>query len=297
MNVPRFLRTASATCAAAAARPVRFAAGPSPVACIASQLLQRSHASTAATASALPSDPTSHPAFFTGNPHYYDAIMDLNKLIRKYELPFTKEELSAKAHKIPVKWMSIDLMRSILHFKLDDPSYSALITKLNILATKIDESPEIMEKLSQFISPGQSFSVASASKTKLDEFGRGYALASKKKARAQVWTVKGDGQFFVNGVPLAEYFTELDHRQTCTRALEVLGKLTDYNIWALTKGGGFTGQAGAISVALARTLLAHDPSAVKHFSELGLTKIDRRQKERKKTGQPSARAKNQWVKR
>jgi small subunit ribosomal protein S9 len=81
---------------------------------------------------------------------------------------------------------------------------------------------------------------------------------------------------------------------------DFLGK---FNVWALVKGGGSSGQAEAISVAVSRGICVHDPPSREKLDERilcnldGMTKIDRRQVERKKTGQPKARKKVQWVKR
>nr|KAJ3422972.1 37S ribosomal protein S9, mitochondrial [Polyrhizophydium stewartii] len=87
------------------------------------------------------------------------------------------------------------------------------------------------------------------------------------------------------------------NREAVVQPFEVADRLAKYNVWAIVSGGGPNGQADAIGVAIARGLAVHEPELEPILVKGGLTKVDIRQVERKKTGQPKARKKNAWVKR
>ncbi|KAI9331592.1 ribosomal protein S9/S16-domain-containing protein [Obelidium mucronatum] len=234
--------------------------------------------------------------FFTGNPYYFSLLLKLNSLIRQYGLPLRDEAVYAHIETLP-KWMTKLEMTKLKQFRLSDSMYEDLIHKLNVLFS-IPEKPESIRLLLQeYVRPGLELVTATKPPRTLDEFGRAFARGSRKTANAQVWAVKGTGEVFVNGVHMAEYFPEVKDRELIIRPFEVVHALGDYNVWAVVNGGGLSGQAAAIAVGVARTLAIHQPELQESFQELGLTTIDRRQVERKKTGQPKARKKNTWLKR
>ncbi|KAI8610997.1 ribosomal protein S5 domain 2-type protein [Chytriomyces sp. MP71] len=151
--------------------------------------------------------------------------------------------------------------------------------------------------LQEYVRPGQDLTPPAKPIETLDEFGRAFARGSRKTATAQAWVVRGSGDVFVNGLHVADYFGEVAHREVVVRPFEVAKALGSYNVWAVVQGGGHGGQADAVAVAVARALAIHDPSLETVFKQIGLTNIDTRQVERKKTGQPKARKKNTWLKR
>ncbi|TPX67961.1 hypothetical protein SpCBS45565_g03523 [Spizellomyces sp. 'palustris'] len=195
------------------------------------------------------------------------------------------------------KWMSLEEMQEFLEYKLVRSTYTELVHKLNILYTVQARDPDVNRLLFRFVKPGAALVTQVKQRAGLDEFGRSYSYGSRKTAKAQAWMVEGDGQVYVNGTPVSDYFAEDFDREVVVRPLEVARQLGKYNVWALVKGGGPSGQAAAVSVAVARGLVIHDPMLEAAMKETGLTTIDTRQVERKKTGQPKARKKNTWVKR
>lgn len=153
-----------------------------------------------------------------------------------------------------------------------------------------------------------------------DNKGRAYATGRRKTATARVWAKAGDGQFTVNGMPLAYYFPNLEERKYCMFPLIALEACGGFDVMCTVKGGGVSGQAGAIKHGLARALAKYDPylkptmKQCKHIlSHCGLQlcmhifsfccsadqllKRDPRMVERKKPGQAKARKKFTWVKR
>ncbi|KAJ3213421.1 37S ribosomal protein S9, mitochondrial [Dinochytrium kinnereticum] len=206
-------------------------------------------------------------AYFTGNPKYFRFLMKVNDFIRKHGLPFQDKAVYQEIKSLP-KWLSSDEMRESKQFKITDRMYNDFIHKLNILFTVQEKDPEVADLLNDFVRPGEALIATKAENVDLDEFGRSFTRGSRKTAVAQCWMVEGDGQVFVNGVKLADYFPQLSDCQKVILPFEATQTLGSYNVWAIVKGGGLS---------------------------VGLTKIDRRQVERKKTGQPKARKKNSWI--
>jgi len=119
----------------------------------------------------------------------------------------------------------------------------------------------------------------------------------RKSAVARVWLRKGNGQIVINGRPFDEYFTvqtALDSCQASFRAFPVTtGMMADVTV----QGGGYTAQAGAISLGVARALLMFDETMKSDLRRMGFVTVDSRVKERKKYGQKAARRKFQFTKR
>ncbi|KAI8818010.1 ribosomal protein S9/S16-domain-containing protein [Fimicolochytrium jonesii] len=245
--------------------------------------------------------PTPRPtniAYFTGNPRYYNSLMQINALMRKYNIS-PQEPLTASKQR--PRWMTIKEMQEFLSFKITQGTYDEFVKKLNQLYDKHGYGSgaqlDVKKALESFVKPGATLTVSTKRSSELDDFGRSYSYGSRKTAKAQVWVVEGEGQLFVNGTNFAEYFAEDTDRDAILRPLVMAHALGKYNVWALVNGGGQSGQAAAVAVGLARGLAVHDPVLKETFDEAGLTRIDTRQVERKKTGQPKARKKNTWVKR
>lgn len=119
----------------------------------------------------------------------------------------------------------------------------------------------------------------------------------RKEATAMVRMMPGSGQITVNGRPVAEYFA----RPTLVMMIEQPLKLTDtlgsLDISANCKGGGLSGQAGALRLGIARALVNENPDLRATLKAAGLLTRDPRMVERKKYGQPGARKRFQFSKR
>ncbi|ORY39359.1 ribosomal protein S5 domain 2-like protein [Rhizoclosmatium globosum] len=240
--------------------------------------------------------PFADATFFTGNPNYFSLLLRLNTLIRSHNLPIQDKAVYAHITDLP-KWMTRAEMTTLKQFRLSDEMYDDLIHKLNVLFSVPEKSDALRLFLQEYVRPGLDLVSAPKAVQTLDEFGRAFARGSRKTATAQAWLVKGSGEVYVNGVHLSEYFREVEDRELVIRPFEIGKALGAYNVWAVVQGGGQSGQASAIAVAVARALAIHEPSLQETFQTMGLTTIDRRQVERKKTGQPKARKKNTWLKR
>lgn len=155
----------------------------------------------------------------------------------------------------------------------------------------------------------------------VDEFGRAYGMGRRKDASARVWIIpssagrsigtasattataddttaetsfkpeQASSEILINHLPLSAQFARSSDADIILRPLRLTGLLGAYNIFALTRGGGTSGQAGAVALALSRALVAHRPETKDVLFRDGALMRDTRMVERKKTGKAKARKK------
>jgi small subunit ribosomal protein S9 len=123
------------------------------------------------------------------------------------------------------------------------------------------------------------------------------ATGRRKTSIARVTLIPGTGTIRVNKLPLNQYFPVETERTVIVEPLNLTNTLGKFDVEAKVTGGGFTGQAGAIRLGLARALIQVDPANKPVLKKADLLRRDPRMKERKKPGQKGARRKFQWVKR
>lgn len=123
------------------------------------------------------------------------------------------------------------------------------------------------------------------------------AVGRRKAAVARVWLHPGGGTWSINGRTLEEYFPIARHRHVVETPLEVTGDTGTWAVQVRVRGGGPTGQAEAIRLAVARALLAGDPDTRATLRAHDLLTRDPRVVERKKPGRPKARKRFQFSKR
>ena len=136
-----------------------------------------------------------------------------------------------------------------------------------------------------------------SSKIKLDFKDSKYATGRRKSSVAKVWVKKGSGNIFVNGKKMKDYFKRPVHQIIVTRPLEISNVSTSFDVKCNVKGGGLSGQAGAIILGISRALISHDQSLKKNLKKDKLTTRDSRSVERKKYGHRKARRSFQFSKR
>ena len=122
-------------------------------------------------------------------------------------------------------------------------------------------------------------------------------VGRRKQAIVRVRLVPGTGQFKLNGRTLSEYFPNKLHQQLILEPLVILDRVGSYDIVALLHGGGVTGQAGALRLAIARALVVLDEEDRSVLRKAGFMTRDPRAKERKKYGLKKARKAPQYSKR
>lgn len=122
-------------------------------------------------------------------------------------------------------------------------------------------------------------------------------VGRRKEAVVRVRITPGTGQFLLNGKTLEEYFPNKVHQQLIREPLVILSKSESFDIRANLKGGGITGQAGALRLAIARALIELDSDDRPTLKKAGFLTRDPRVKERKKYGLKKARKAPQYSKR
>ena len=124
-----------------------------------------------------------------------------------------------------------------------------------------------------------------------------HGTGRRKTAVAQVKLLPGNGAIIINGVPYEELLPRLEHHRTIMHPLLVTDSATKYNAMVKVAGGGISGQAGAISLGIARALVKADERLKPVLRQNGLLTRDSRVKERKKAGLKRARKAPQYTKR
>ncbi len=123
------------------------------------------------------------------------------------------------------------------------------------------------------------------------------AVGRRKSAVARVTLTSGTGAWTINKRPLEDYFTLLRHRKDVVKPMMVTDTEKQYDVRIRVRGGGPTGQAGAVRLAVARAVLAADGDRRATLRSHDLLTRDPRVVERKKPGRPKARKRFQFSKR
>ena len=132
---------------------------------------------------------------------------------------------------------------------------------------------------------------------KLDAQGRAYATGKRKDAIARVWIKPGGGRITINGRDWVTYFARPVLRMIIDQPLVATARKDQYDIWCTVKGGGLSGQAGAVRHGLSKALTSFEPDLRRLLKTGGFLTRDARVVERKKYGRHKARRSHQFSKR
>ena len=132
---------------------------------------------------------------------------------------------------------------------------------------------------------------------KLDFKDSMYATGRRKKSIAKIWLKKGSGKIYVNGKNYEDYFKRANHKMQLLRPFEIINQPTNYDVRCKVKGGGLTGQVGAMVHGISKALLMFDSEYKSTLKKEKLTTRDSRSVERKKYGHRKARRSFQFSKR
>ncbi|MGB0439933.1 MAG: 30S ribosomal protein S9 [Paracoccaceae bacterium] len=130
-----------------------------------------------------------------------------------------------------------------------------------------------------------------------DEFGRAYATGKRKDAVARVWIKPGSGKVIVNGKDQDKYFARPVLQLILRQPFQVAGVEGEFDVYATVKGGGLTGQAGAVKHGVSKALQLYNPELRAALKAAGFLTRDSRVVERKKFGKRKARRSFQFSKR
>ena len=134
-------------------------------------------------------------------------------------------------------------------------------------------------------------------KIKLDFKDSKYATGRRKKSIAKVWLKKGTGNIQINGKAVNDYFKKQNLQMSIFRPFSVVKRENEFDIKCSVKGGGLSGQAGAIILGIARAIVKFEPELKASLKKNKLTTRDSRVVERKKYGHRKARRSFQFSKR
>ena len=134
-------------------------------------------------------------------------------------------------------------------------------------------------------------------KLNLDFKDSKYATGRRKTSIAKIWLKKGSGKIYVNGKNYEDYFKRSNHKMQLLRPFEIINQPTSYDVRCSVKGGGHTGQVGAMVHGISKALIQFDSELKSTLKKEKLTTRDSRTVERKKYGRKKARRSYQFSKR
>ncbi|KAJ0117625.1 mitochondrial 37s ribosomal protein mrps9 [Diaporthe amygdali] len=234
------------------------------------------------------------PSYFSRQSDFNDSYLTLQKLMRKYaHLPTVPADQVEKAAFKTLKDYRLSAGEDI---KASEYAKAmTLVKRLHKIHPSL--SPESVKdavgKFKRNINPHTNI----AKPIEIDKFGRALGVGRRKTSTARAWVVEGTGEVLINGKSLADAFGRVHDRESAMWPLKASQRVDKYNVWALVDGGGTTGQAEALTLAVAKALLAHEPALKPVLRRAGVVTRDRRTVERKKHGHLKARKKPAWVKR
>ena len=130
-----------------------------------------------------------------------------------------------------------------------------------------------------------------------DNLGRSYATGKRKNSIARVWIKRGSGEITINGKKLDKYFSRPVLQMIVNQPIEIIQSVGSYEIMATVKGGGLSGQAGALRHGISKALSTYDTGYRPTLKKVGFLTRDSRVVERKKSGLAKARRSYQFSKR
>jgi len=158
---------------------------------------------------------------------------------------------------------------------------------------------EDLKELTEGVAGGEAVVAdeAIAAEPQIDEHGRSYATGKRKDAVARVWIKPGSGKITVNGREVVTYFARPVLRMLINQPFQVVERVDQYDVIATVKGGGLSGQAGAVRHGISKALTLYEPGLRPALKRGGFLTRDSRVVERKKYGKAKARRSFQFSKR
>ena len=159
----------------------------------------------------------------------------------------------------------------------------------------VTETPETTEAVAETKAPEEPRELKLTGKA--DVGGFVWGTGRRKSSVARVRIKPGDGKFIINKREVDKYFPQVNDQNAAVAPLETLNLKNAFDVYVNVKGGGTTGQAGAVLLGVARALKSYDEGLMTELRDTGYLTRDSREVERKKPGQRGARKKFQFSKR
>lgn len=197
------------------------------------------------------------PSYFTREPAFTDGLIKLRYLMEKHERMPT-----VPASEIPrISWRTTAQFRLVVGEPVRAAKYHKaleLLRRLNKIHPAL-RTRDLNRTLEIYKSDFQPSDVQRRPKL-VDPDGRASGVGRRKSSSAKVFLVQGSGEILVNGKSINSVFGRIHDRESAMWALKITQRLDKYNVWAVVKGGGTTGQAEAITLATAKALMVHEPA-------------------------------------
>ncbi|KAG8158993.1 hypothetical protein KVR01_011436 [Diaporthe batatas] len=234
------------------------------------------------------------PAYFSRQSEFNDNYLTLMKLMRNYaHLPTIPADQVEKASFRTLKDLRLSTGEQVK--AAEYAKAMNLVRRLHKIHPSLapQSVKDAVEKWKRNLNPNFN----AAKPVEIDKFGRALGVGRRKTSTARAWVVEGTGEVLINGKSLADAFGRVHDRESAMWPLKAAQRVDKYNVWALVDGGGTTGQAEALTLAVAKALLVHEPALKPVLRRAGVVTRDRRTVERKKHGHLKARKRPAWVKR
>ncbi|KAK7967732.1 mitochondrial 37S ribosomal protein uS9m [Apiospora aurea] len=234
------------------------------------------------------------PSYFSRKPIFNDAFVIVQDLARKYaRLPIIPRDKVT-----PTAWRTKEQYRLAVGEHVKGRDYATCMK----LAKRLNQiHPDLMpEEVTAGLLPFKrevNYYLNQPKIQPIDQYGRSHGVGKRKSSVARAWVVEGTGEVLVNGKPLSEAFGRVHDRESAVWGMKLTERLDKYNVWAMVSGGGTTGQAEALALAIAKALCVHEPALKNPLRRAGCITRDPRKVERKKHGHVKARKMPTWVKR
>ncbi|RDA95728.1 hypothetical protein CP533_1106 [Ophiocordyceps camponoti-saundersi (nom. inval.)] len=234
------------------------------------------------------------PSYFSRGPRLDQIHIRLMRLLVKYNaLPVCK-----LGEEPDVAWAKMEDMRG----RLGEPIKKSNLANVQKVAKRLSAiipsllPSEVKQALLE-LTRNEDVVEYKAKIGTVDQYGRAIGVGKRKESTARAFVLEGTGEVLVNGKTLSEAFGRVHDRESAIWALTATNRLDKYNVWAVVEGGGTTGRAEALALAVAKALVAHEPALKSALRRAGCISRDYRTVERKKHGRVKARKMPAWVKR
>lgn len=229
------------------------------------------------------------PQFFTGRPTYFEAISTLQQSLKSAQAALRRDHIYPLPNTLPTlqppraSWISAEHLGTLLRTNIRTNTHRDVLELLNELHTlrhvaDLSGRHELVSSLDNTLRAYERETRDSGKGEKIagsgvDELGRAYGMGRRKESSARVWMVPTKqpaqaeegtseshqspiptSEILINHLPLPVHFPRLADRDIILRPLRLTGLIGAFNIFALVRGGGTSGQAGAVSLAVARAL-------------------------------------------
>jgi small subunit ribosomal protein S9 len=203
------------------------------------------------------------PSHFSAKPRFNDTYLNVENLwLQTKTLPRVVEPE-------PQQWIAFeDMRRRVGKETVGKTRFEMMVEKLQNLSEiePVLMPPEVKDVIGAHLKR-QLIAEKKIKQDRVDEWGRSLAIGKRKTSIARAYLVMGDGEVLINSRNLVDYFNRLHDRESALWPLVITDRLHKYNVFGIVNGGGITGQAEAMTLAVAKALLIHEPELTQRLKD------------------------------